>query len=217
MYFAYLYKINFLDNPLNYYKGSRRCPKGVLPQDDNYMGSPVTHKSEWNRPIEKEIIIISASENKKELDTHIRNLEIQYISLNDLRNPNCYNEARGYRIKLEYCREGGYNVHKQLRDDGLTHNEWINSWLHNEKDELGRSLVSMKGFNAALKKNPNLHSKAGKASAARIDENGNCIMAKNLNKRCWKCLETGYISTAGGLTQYQKARGINTKNRIKIN
>lgn len=41
---------------------------------------------------------------------------------------------------------------------------------------------------------------------------------KNLdvNKQKWKCLETGYISTAGGLTHYQKKRGIDIFKRERI-
>lgn len=40
--------------------------------------------------------------------------------------------------------------------------------------------------------------------------------SKILNNRKWKCLETGYITTAGPLTVYQRARGIDTKLRIPI-
>lgn len=32
----------------------------------------------------------------------------------------------------------------------------------------------------------------------------------------WKCLETGFIANAGNLTKYQKARGIDTSKRIRI-
>jgi hypothetical protein len=32
----------------------------------------------------------------------------------------------------------------------------------------------------------------------------------------WKCTETGYISNAGGLSAYQKKRGIDTSKRIKL-
>jgi hypothetical protein len=32
----------------------------------------------------------------------------------------------------------------------------------------------------------------------------------------WQCTETGYVSTAGALTPYQKARGIDTSKRIKV-
>jgi hypothetical protein len=32
----------------------------------------------------------------------------------------------------------------------------------------------------------------------------------------WKCTETGFITNAGNLTKYQKARGIDTNNRVRI-
>ena len=32
----------------------------------------------------------------------------------------------------------------------------------------------------------------------------------------WMCLETGFITNAGNLTKYQKARGIDTSKRVKI-
>ena len=32
----------------------------------------------------------------------------------------------------------------------------------------------------------------------------------------WKCVETGFITNAGNLTQYQKARGIDTSLRERI-
>ena len=37
-----------------------------------------------------------------------------------------------------------------------------------------------------------------------------------VNSQKWKCLETGYITTAGPLTTYQKARGIDTSKRMRI-
>lgn len=32
----------------------------------------------------------------------------------------------------------------------------------------------------------------------------------------WKCLETGFITNAGNLTKYQKARGIDTLQRVRV-
>lgn len=32
----------------------------------------------------------------------------------------------------------------------------------------------------------------------------------------WKCTETGFITNAGNLTKYQRARGIDTTNRVRI-
>jgi hypothetical protein len=41
-------------------------------------------------------------------------------------------------------------------------------------------------------------------------------VGKEVSSQKWQCTETGYISTAGGLTYYQKARGIDTSKRIKV-
>jgi hypothetical protein len=39
---------------------------------------------------------------------------------------------------------------------------------------------------------------------------------KNTKSQKWQCTVTGYVSNAGALSRYQKARGINTSNRIRI-
>jgi len=41
------------------------------------------------------------------------------------------------------------------------------------------------------------------------------ISRKNATQK-WKCLETGYVSNPGGLSTYQKARGIDTSKRMRI-
>jgi hypothetical protein len=40
---------------------------------------------------------------------------------------------------------------------------------------------------------------------------------KKVLKQRWQCTVTGYISTCAGLSNYQKARGIDRSNRIRIN
>ena len=40
--------------------------------------------------------------------------------------------------------------------------------------------------------------------------------SKIVNSQKWECLETGFISTAGGLSRYQKKRGIDTSKRRRI-
>ena len=40
--------------------------------------------------------------------------------------------------------------------------------------------------------------------------------AKKTNSQKWMCLETGHISNSGGLSNYQKARGIDTSKRKRI-
>jgi hypothetical protein len=41
-------------------------------------------------------------------------------------------------------------------------------------------------------------------------------LARKVNSQRWKCTETDYVSTAAGLSNYQKSRGINTTKRIRI-
>jgi hypothetical protein len=38
----------------------------------------------------------------------------------------------------------------------------------------------------------------------------------NANKQKWKCTVTGYVSTAAGLSHYQRHKGIDTINRTKV-
>jgi general stress protein YciG len=40
--------------------------------------------------------------------------------------------------------------------------------------------------------------------------------AKLVNAQRWQCTVTGYVSTPAGLSAYQKARGIDTSNRIRL-
>jgi general stress protein YciG len=59
-----------------------------------------------------------------------------------------------------------------------------------------------------------------KLSSEQLSENGKKggkKGAKNTNSQKYQCTETGYISTSGPLSRYQKARGIDTSNRIRVN
>jgi hypothetical protein len=40
--------------------------------------------------------------------------------------------------------------------------------------------------------------------------------AKKVNSQRWMCTETGFITNPGNLTQYQRRRGIDTSNRIRL-
>ena len=40
--------------------------------------------------------------------------------------------------------------------------------------------------------------------------------ARTINSQKWECTITGYVSNPGGLTKYQRARGIDTSLRVKL-
>jgi hypothetical protein len=45
---------------------------------------------------------------------------------------------------------------------------------------------------------------------------GGAKAAKITNSQKWMCTETGYVSTPGGLSSYQKSKGIDISKRVKI-
>ena len=45
---------------------------------------------------------------------------------------------------------------------------------------------------------------------------GGLIGGKTTSSQRWECLETGFITNAGNLTKYQRARGIDTSKRKRI-
>jgi hypothetical protein len=72
--------------------------------------------------------------------------------------------------------------------------------------------------------------KGGKIAGKRHKENGTGFFnvspeqksenskkgAKNTNSQKWQCTKTGFVSTSGALSRYQRKRGIDTSNRIRI-
>lgn len=54
------------------------------------------------------------------------------------------------------------------------------------------------------------------ARAKAIPKEAQARALSNINSQKWKCLETGFISTPGPLSRYQRARGIDTSLRIKV-
>ena len=101
--------------------------------------------------------------------------------------------------------------------------------LHFSKDERGRSIAALKGAETTNSGKDKLgRSINGVESAKRLhaekDESGRSIAAVKGGERGgrttggqkWKCTVTGFISSPGPLSMYQKARGIDTKNRVKV-
>jgi len=69
------------------------------------------------------------------------------------------------------------------------------------------------------KKAPKSKCKVSKTHAKK-DENGKSINAvksgKTTSSQLWMCTVTGYVASPGPLSNYQKHRGIDTRNRVKV-
>jgi hypothetical protein len=99
--------------------------------------------------------------------------------------------------------ENGFKIHQEKTEEGKSkHSTQIAHNLHKEKDELGRSKHALKA----------LHSQK--------DEEGKSLTGKRIaqltNSKIYRCLVTGKESTAGPLTLWQKARGIDLSLRVRI-
>ncbi len=96
---SYVYRISFEDG--SWYWGSRICPAGVLPEDDRYTGSPVTHKAKWTTdPFTKEIIEVFSEHAEASA------FECSLI-VEDMGKDLCLNENAAGRFSLEACSIGG--------------------------------------------------------------------------------------------------------------
>lgn len=96
---SYIYIIYFEDR--YFYYGVRLCPKGITPWEDDYTGSPTTHKDKWKTTSYKKFILkvyddwkLAQEEEKKIIRPH-------------LNNPLCLNENVGGKISLEISKEAG--------------------------------------------------------------------------------------------------------------
>jgi hypothetical protein len=107
---------------------------------------------------------------------------------------NCVEAGRNGGLKGG--KTGGKAVHDRRRND-------------REFDAKFRktSLKGAKSFHERRRNDPEFDSKY-KENCARG--------AKTMNSQRWQCTITGYTSTPGALARYQKARGIDTKNRIRL-
>ena len=86
--------------------------------------------------------------------------------------------------------------------------------IHGFSDE-ERKENSRKGGERVKQLGIGIH-KLTKEERAENGRKGGNKSSKNTNSQKWMCLETGFISTSGPLTHYQKARGIDTSKRKRV-
>jgi hypothetical protein len=110
-------------------------------------------------------------------------------------------------IKQAKLMRAGYSQWVQ-DNPGIKSQIMINAWERWKKDpEAVRNRCKFGGKAGAkwVEDNPELASERGQKAAAVT----NCIK--------YKCTVTGHVSTAGPLSIYQRKRGIDTSNRIRLN
>jgi hypothetical protein len=226
----YTYKITFEEVPHYYYGFHKEKKFG-----EEYWGSPETHKWMWNFYTPKKQVLELFDFNdegyKEALEVEKRLIRPVY---ND--DPLCLNENCGAVPSLNACSRGGLTTKRNGTGFfKLTEEE------RRENCRKGTRTQKEKGI-GIFNLTPEERSQAGKIGGKKgvqtqrekgialfaltkeqLSENGKKggkiggkIGSKNTNSQKWQCTVTGYVTNAGALTIYQRKRGIDTKNRIRI-
>ena len=207
----YTYKITFLETP-HYYYGVHK--EKVF--NEEYLGSPVTHRWIWD----------FYTPNKQILETfdftddgYVEAQEVEKRIIKQFINDKwCLNENCGGIFSLNSCSKAGkmgglVTMKKGVGLFGMdkeTHIKGAKKGTQTQKkNKIGLFGASKEqliewGKRGALGKSKQELSEAGRKGAQKS------------NSQKWKCLITGYISNPGGLTKYQRAKGIDCLNRIRV-
>ena len=216
----YTYKITFEEVPYYYY--------GVHKEkylNEYYMGYPITHKRMWDFYTPKKQILqlfdytdegwIEAQEVEKRLIKPFYNTDNW-----------CLNEHCGGYISLDILRKVG-KQNKELKRGYFSlspQKQKINQRIN------GRKAVLRNKEKGNLFWNIEWQREQGLKGGNKIKELGVGLFGitaeektknaklggKTTSSQKWECLETGFITNAGCLSRYQKARGIDTSKRKRI-
>jgi hypothetical protein len=200
----YLYKITF-EEVSYYYYGVHKEKKF----DEYYMGTPVTHKWCWELYTpKKQILEIFEFSDEGWLEAQKVEERVIKPFYND--DKWCLNEKCGLKYSLQTSRKNG-NRAKNLKT-GI----FAISPEEHSKNSIKAGRIS------GLKNKENKTGVFGRSKEKIIEDSrkagkiGGKIACKNTNFQKWECLETGFITNPGNLTQYQTRRGIDTSKRKRI-
>jgi general stress protein YciG len=230
----YTYKITFEEVPYYYY--------GVKKEkyfNEEYCGSPIANKWCWELYTpKKQILEFFEYCDEGWLEANlVEDRLIKPFYQNDLF---CLNESCGALISIDRRRRGGvtqskinkekgvgfYSMTKEERTNASRKGGIVNGYKMRElkkgifgMSEEERFVASSKGGKIGSTTNKNNKVGIFALNKNELSENGKkggTKASKKTNKQKWLCLKTGFITTSGPLTRYQKARNIDTSLRIRI-
>lgn len=200
----YTYRISFEEVPYYYY--------GVHKEkefNEEYWGSPVTHKWYWETYTPKKEILEYFDDWEEASKVEQRIIKEFYDNDKWCLNENC----AGYmslKLRSEAGKIGGKIASAKCKELGIG----IFGMSSEKRTEIAKKSARQAKKNKtgifALTKQQIVEN-AKKGAAANKDN------FLEMSKQKWKCLETGKVSSPGALSKYQNARGIDTSKRVKIN
>ena len=224
------------------YIGSRGCY--CLPEEDiRYLGS-FTDKT--FKPTQKIILKSDYATREEALADEIVLQQYYKIVENPHFANRAYQTSSKFYVSTEQARENGIKNAKngigifsqtpeELRELGRKsglkcklNGTGIFAQTPEERKELGRrnGLKTKENGTGVFSLTPEKRREISRKAGLKSKELGNGMFSlskeqrsehsKKINSQRWECLETGYVSNAGALSHYQKARGIDTSNRRRI-
>jgi len=206
------------------YFGSRGCK--CLPEEDvKYLGSS---KDKTFKPTQK--IILKDDYLTREEAYADEIILQQYYKV--VENPHfanrSYQTSTKFYVPLEQAIENG-------KKSGQKHKENKTGYMGRTKEQMtedsrnGGKIGGPKSYEMKVGvhgRSKEKMSEDGKKSAQTNQKNKTAIYGltteqrretvRKVNSQRWMCLETGFITNAGTLTGYQRARGIDTSKRVRI-
>jgi hypothetical protein len=222
----YTYKITFEEVPYYYY--------GMHEEkvyDEEYWGSPQTHKWCWELYTPKKQILETFSSREDAGQVERRLIKPVYNT-----DKWCLNESCGGAFSLDTCSRAGkiagqktyemkVGVHNRTEEQrqidakkgGLVGGKLayqMKVGVHNRTEEqrkIDAKKGGLVGGKLVRELGVGIH---GRTKEQKIEDGRKGIKITNSQK--WECLETGFITNPGNLTQYQRAKGIDTSKRKRI-
>lgn len=236
----YTYKITFEEVPYYYY-GVHKEKRF----NEYYMGTPYTHKWCWEiYTPKKQILEVFSYNDEGWLEAN--KVEQRIIKTFYNIDKFCLNESCGGVCSLKIHKEVGKRTQElgigifsqtkeQLQENGrktgtkyghiggkksATKRKELKTGIfgltkeqmtENGKKSSGGRVVKELGLGiCGLTKEQRIE------NGKKYGSNAGKIGSSKTNAQKWMCLETGYITNAGALTRYQRARQIGTSKRVRI-
>ena len=219
----YTYKVTFPGFPWFYF--------GVHTDNGKpYFGSPKTHKWLWGF-YECEVQILEWFESRKEAE-EVEDRLIKHF----IKDLNCLNEHWGQYWTGKFSGRGAESQPKSVRSENGVKVQKRKT--KGERTVAGKKAARTRLITQGSALNPGMVTeesitKGGKISGSLSLENKTGLFSEGVvtketcskggrvgssitNLTRFRCITTGYESTPGGLTAYQKSRGIDTSLRVKV-
>ena len=197
------------------YIGSRQS-KVPPEQDTKYMGS---YRDKTFKPSQK--IILQTYNTREEALADEVKLHYFYDVAKNYHFANRANQtSEKFYTSQELSKECGKKRKKQLMNEGFYNSE--NQSVRGKKGgkyikEFSLGIFSLTTEERSLNgKKGGLKNKENRRGICGITKEQRSETTKKTNAQKWKCTETGFITNAGCLSQYQKKRGIDKSKRIRL-